>query len=151
MWTSFRHFSFSRKNFTIPRQVKCLQNLQTQNVSLAHGTVAWQADAKRQGEGLLTLSVRVKPGKSTTAIRQDSDSGGIVVELAAQARDGEANAELVREIAYTFQTPKDSVRIVAGHKSKDKTLSIRLGNGRVSSAEDAAQLVLRCCAAVPAP
>ena len=69
----------------------------------------------------ITVSVTVKPGKATTAFF-DRD-GELIVELNAQAKDNEANNELVRAMAKALKIAKSDVTLVSGAKNRNKVLA----------------------------
>ncbi len=48
----------------------------------------------------------------------------IVVNLRSPAREGKANAELVKRLAKLLGISTSSIRLVSGHKTKDKTFLI---------------------------
>ena len=101
------------------------------NDSTATATTAVSESAHR-------ISVSAVPGSSTTAVVSvDPDGGDVRVRLAAPPRDGEANAELVRFIASVVGVRKSDVTLVAGHRSRSKTVEIRADG--VLSAEDLLQ------------
>lgn len=77
-------------------------------------------------ESVHRISVSAVPGSSSTAVVSvDPDGGGVRVRLAAAPRDGEANAELVRFIASVIGVRRSDVSLVAGHRSRSKTVEIR--------------------------
>ena len=49
----------------------------------------------------------------------------IVVNLSSPAREGKANSELIKKIAKALSISTSSITLVAGHKSKEKTLLIQ--------------------------
>ena len=46
------------------------------------------------------------------------------VDLAAPPRDGEANAEITQYIAKLLGVPKAAVKLISGHKNREKVLSV---------------------------
>jgi uncharacterized protein (TIGR00251 family) len=54
------------------------------------------------------------------------EGGRIMVGLASKPVRGKANAELIKKLAKHFDVPASNIKIVAGHKSKDKIVEITL-------------------------
>ncbi len=76
--------------------------------------------------GLVLFDVVVTPSAARTEIRgTDPWRHGVVVRVAAKPTEGAANAELVRFLAHHLGVPPSSIRIVAGHRSRRKTVGIR--------------------------
>ncbi|TPX47337.1 hypothetical protein SeMB42_g03363 [Synchytrium endobioticum] len=76
-------------------------------------------------DGGVKITVHVKPGAKTTQVT-DVTNDAVGISLAAQAREGEANQELIGFLSETLGVKKYEVSIIAGHKSREKT--IRVGN-----------------------
>ena len=75
----------------------------------------------REVEGHLVLEVVVAPGAARTEVRgEDPWRRALRIRVAAPARAGEANAELVRFLAERLRVPPSSVRIVSGARSNRK-------------------------------
>jgi len=71
----------------------------------------------------MQISVRVKPGiKGATRLEKQED-GSFTAFLHARAHDGEANKALIELVSDTFGVPKTAITIVAGAKSRNKTIS----------------------------
>jgi uncharacterized protein (TIGR00251 family) len=73
------------------------------------------------GEVLLTLYVQ--PGAGRTGFAGTFD-GVPKLRLAARARDGEANDELVRFLSRSLRVPRTSIEIVSGSRSRRKRVRI---------------------------
>jgi uncharacterized protein (TIGR00251 family) len=71
----------------------------------------------------LRLAVWVSPGAARSEIVGAAD-GRLRVRLAAPAREGRANEELVRLLAKTLGVPRRQVELVAGEGSRRKDLRI---------------------------
>jgi len=71
----------------------------------------------------MLLSVRVIPRSSRSAIT-GTRGAAILIRLAAPPVEGAANDALIDFLAETFGRPRRDVSIVAGHKSRDKRVSI---------------------------
>ncbi len=79
-------------------------------------------DAARR---MVLFDLVVTPSAARTEIRgTDPWRHGIVLRVAAKATEGAANAELLRFLAQRLGLPPSSVRIVAGHRSRRKTIGI---------------------------
>jgi len=48
----------------------------------------------------------------------------IVINLKSPARDGKANSELLKRLAKVLAISTGSIKLIAGHKSKEKTLLV---------------------------
>jgi len=76
--------------------------------------------------GVVLLDVVVTPSAARTEIRgTDPWRHGIVVRVAAKPTEGAANAELLRFLADRLGLPPSAIRIVAGHRSRRKTVAVR--------------------------
>ncbi|KAI8926287.1 hypothetical protein BC831DRAFT_457235 [Entophlyctis helioformis] len=74
-------------------------------------------------DGAVKVAAHVKPGaKASQVVETAGDAVGI--QLAAPARDGEANQEFLRFMADTLGVRKHQLSLIAGHKSRDKVLRI---------------------------
>ncbi|HYM39557.1 MAG TPA: DUF167 domain-containing protein [Thermoplasmata archaeon] len=85
--------------------------------------------------GSILLDLVVTPSAARTEFRGvDPWRHGIVVRVAAKPTEGAANAELLRFLAQHLEVPPSALRIVGGHRSHRKTVSIRgLSKERVES------------------
>jgi len=72
----------------------------------------------------LTFAVRVVPRASSSGIVGEHD-GALRVRVAAPPVEGEANRELIKVLAKSFELPQNAVEIVSGTNSKSKTVRIR--------------------------
>jgi uncharacterized protein (TIGR00251 family) len=70
------------------------------------------------------IRVSVRPNCRTEEIKERPD-GPLLVKVKAPAREGKANAAVIRAVARHFGVPRTTVTIVAGHKGRTKTLEIR--------------------------
>lgn len=76
--------------------------------------------------GAVLLDVVVTTSAVRTEIRgTDPWRHGIVIRVAAKPTEGAANAELLRFLARRLDLPPSAIRIVAGHRSRRKTVSIQ--------------------------
>ena len=70
------------------------------------------------------LRVLVKPrSKEKKLVAQFSDEQ-IIINLSSPAREGKANTELVKKLCKSLKLSTTAVTIVAGQKSREKTLLI---------------------------
>ncbi len=77
-------------------------------------------------DGVITFSVKARPGAHKTELRDVLEDGTIKVNVAAAPEDGKANAELVDFLAEGLGIPKDHVEIRAGQTSPRKTIRITM-------------------------
>lgn len=77
----------------------------------------WESDAGT------FLKIYVKP-KSRKRIFLEFFDNEITVNLQSPAKNGKANAELLKKLSKLFHMSIGSLRIVSGHKSKTKTIFI---------------------------
>ena len=71
----------------------------------------------------MKYSVLVKP-KSKLESVEIIDSRKLVAKINAVPTKGEANLKLIEVLAKYFKVPKSNIRIVSGHKSKNKIIEI---------------------------
>lgn len=74
-------------------------------------------------DGQICVKVLAKPGAKQSIIT-DISSDGVGVQIAAPARDGEANEELVRYLAEALNVKKTSVSLDKGSKSRQKVVTV---------------------------
>ncbi len=72
----------------------------------------------------LLVTVRVQPGAQRTEVMGTMADGSLKVRLKAPPVRGEANRELVSLLAGRFGVAEAAVRIVRGHTSRIKLVSI---------------------------
>ncbi|HIH00737.1 TPA: YggU family protein [Thermoplasmata archaeon] len=88
----------------------------------------------REVTGGSLIQIIVSPGaKSTEAKGVDAWRGALQVRVAAEPRDGEANAELVKYLSEKLSVPHGDIRIVKGSKSHGKSVFVPLTPGDVRS------------------
>ena len=78
---------------------------------------------RSSAEGAL-LEIYVQPKSSKNEL-VGIHQGSLKIRLTAPPVEGEANKECVKFLAKLLGVPKSDIRIVQGHKSRQKTLSIR--------------------------
>lgn len=71
----------------------------------------------------LTFAVHVTARASRSKIGGEHD-GALRVRIAAPPVEGAANRELTKLLAKAFKLPQNAVEIIAGHRSKHKTIRI---------------------------
>ena len=69
------------------------------------------------------VTVRVIPRAAKPGLAGTRD-GAVLVRLASPPVDGAANAELIEVIARAFDVPRRAVDIVAGERSRTKSVRI---------------------------
>ena len=74
-------------------------------------------------DGKLAFKIQVVPRASLSEIVGEYN-GALRVRIAAPPVDGAANKELVRTLARAFNVSRSAVRIVSGHNSKLKQVSV---------------------------
>jgi len=85
------------------------------------GTGGIPGTSSRNG---IVISVRVEPRSSRSCVagvRGDS----LTVKVTAPPVGGEANRPLVELLSEHFEVPKSHVRILRGHRSRNKLVEIR--------------------------
>ncbi len=70
------------------------------------------------------LRVIARPNSKEKNFVAEISSEGIVVNLKSPAKEGKANSELLRRMAKLLRVSTGNIRLVTGHKSKEKTLLI---------------------------
>jgi uncharacterized protein len=69
------------------------------------------------------LTIRVRPGASTTAVGGAHD-GALVVRVAARAVDGQATEAALAAVADAFGVRRRAVELVSGSTSRTKVVDI---------------------------
>lgn len=77
----------------------------------------------KKGDNAITLTLRVTPRSSRTGFSGKTDRG-LKLQVKAPPVEGAANTECVNFLAGTFQVPKTAVRVIRGHKSREKVFEI---------------------------
>lgn len=74
----------------------------------------------------MEFDIRVHPRSSRNAIEVDGErpDAKIIVRVTAPPEDGKANDVVIALLAKRLRVPKRSVRIVRGHRSRDKRISV---------------------------
>jgi uncharacterized protein (TIGR00251 family) len=84
------------------------------------------ADCFRISGASILLAVKAAPGASKSRVAGIS-GGRLRISIAAAAEDGRANEELRSFLAKTLGCPRKDIALVAGEKSRLKTLGLPLG------------------------
>ncbi|MHA2383598.1 MAG: DUF167 domain-containing protein [Candidatus Thorarchaeota archaeon] len=71
------------------------------------------------------LKVNVRPKSQEKSLVAEMSPEVIVVNLKSPAREGKANSELVKRMAKALSVSSSSITLVAGHKSREKTLLVQ--------------------------
>lgn len=72
----------------------------------------------------MKVDVRVKPGSKKGSLVQPSLTGELLVYVSEPAVEGRANRAVIEILADYYDVPKSHVRIVGGHKSRNKIVNI---------------------------
>lgn len=78
---------------------------------------------RRLTDSSVALSIHAKPGAKISQLIGISENV-LDVQISARAVDGAANAELIDFMASVLKIKKRQISIIAGEKSRDKTLQI---------------------------
>lgn len=70
------------------------------------------------------IKVIVRPNSRSKEFVSEMTAEAVHLNLTGPAREGKANIELVKRMAKTLGVTTGSISIVAGHKSRDKTLLV---------------------------
>ena len=74
---------------------------------------------KQTPDGIV-VNLKISPNAKKNEIIKDGDI--IKVKITAQPIDGKANKALVEYLSKNFKIPKNSIKILKGETSKDKTV-----------------------------
>ena len=83
-----------------------------------HKAAIWETE-----DGVF-LRVLVRPKSTLKQLISDVNSDAVVVNLKSPAREGKANTELIKRMSKALGISTGNIRLVAGHKSREKTLLI---------------------------
>jgi uncharacterized protein (TIGR00251 family) len=79
---------------------------------------------KEKGEAY--FNVKVRPSAAISRIVEELADETIKIDLAAPAREGQANAELIKFLAKELAVSRASIKIVSGKTSRDKLIKIEI-------------------------
>jgi len=80
------------------------------------------------------LTIDASPGASRSeVVGVNQWRGALRIKVAAAAREGEANEELVRFLAERLCVPRKSIRILSGERSSIKTVFVPLAADRATA------------------
>jgi len=71
----------------------------------------------------LKIPVKVKPGSTSEGISREGHS--FLVKVKEPPREGKANQAAIKLLAAYFGVPKSQVRILSGHRSRNKIVEIK--------------------------
>ena len=71
------------------------------------------------------IVVTVRPNSKEKEFVQEISDNEIVLNLSGPAREGKANTELVKRLSKFLNLSSSDIVIVAGHKSRKKTLLLQ--------------------------
>lgn len=69
------------------------------------------------------LNIKVQPRSRKRGIEK-TDTGEYKVRVLSPPTKGEANKEVIETVADHFDLPSSSVKIVKGHKSRNKLIAL---------------------------
>ena len=88
----------------------------------------------RAHESGCALTIDASPGASRSeVVGVNWWRGALRVKIAAAAREGEANEELVRFLAERLSVPRKSIRMLSGERSSVKTVFVPLAPDRATA------------------
>ncbi|MFX1441043.1 MAG: DUF167 domain-containing protein [Promethearchaeota archaeon] len=70
------------------------------------------------------LKVLVKPKSTQNRLISNVNPDAVVVNLKSPAREGKANVELLKRMSKVLGISTGNIKLVSGHKSREKTLLI---------------------------
>ncbi len=70
------------------------------------------------------LKVIVRPKSRERDFVVEISPEVIIINLKSPAREGKANSELLKRLAKVLAISTSSIKLIAGHKSKEKTLLV---------------------------
>jgi uncharacterized protein (TIGR00251 family) len=70
------------------------------------------------------IKVVVKPNSKSKEFIAEITSEAVFLNLSRPAREGKANAELIKRMAKTLGITTNAIVLIAGHKKREKTLLI---------------------------
>ncbi|TFG30352.1 DUF167 domain-containing protein [Candidatus Thorarchaeota archaeon] len=70
------------------------------------------------------LRVLVRPNSKNKELIEEINPDFISINLAAPAKEGKANTELVKRLSKLLKISTSSIKLVVGHKSREKVLLI---------------------------
>jgi uncharacterized protein (TIGR00251 family) len=71
------------------------------------------------------LKVMVRPKSRERILVAEISPEIIIINLKSPAREGKANSELVKRMAKALSISTSSIDLIAGHKSREKTLLVQ--------------------------
>lgn len=70
------------------------------------------------------LKVLVRPKSTQKQLISDINPDAVVVNLKSPAREGKANTELLKRMSKLLGVSTGNIKLMSGHKSREKTLLI---------------------------
>ncbi|MFH0890847.1 MAG: DUF167 domain-containing protein [Candidatus Liptonbacteria bacterium] len=71
----------------------------------------------------MRIKVRIKPSSRVEEVAE-LPGGALKISVREPAREGGANEAVVRAVATHFKTPPSRVKIIRGHKGRNKILEV---------------------------
>jgi uncharacterized protein len=84
-------------------------------------------DALKESSQGVILSLHVIPGSSQTVfpVMYNQWRRALEMKVQAQAKDNEANSEVLETIARFFKLAKNDVLLMSGEKNREKTIRLK--------------------------
>ncbi|MHA1216955.1 MAG: DUF167 domain-containing protein [Candidatus Thorarchaeota archaeon] len=70
------------------------------------------------------IRVIVRPSSKSRRLIDEVGDDYVSINLRSPAKEGKANTELIKRLAKTLGISSSAIRILSGHKSRDKALVI---------------------------
>ncbi len=77
-----------------------------------------------QEEGILMLSLRVRPQAPETRFKEVMSDGSIKMDVAGAAEGGKANAELMAFLMRELQVPRAKIDLLSGQSNRRKLVRV---------------------------
>ena len=86
---------------------------------------------KASGKGCV-IAIDAVPGAPRSEIGDVNPwRGALQIRIAAEAKEGEANSQLVQFLAERLHIPRDSIRVLKGERSHHKLVFVDLSKEKV--------------------
>ncbi len=72
---------------------------------------------------MMKISIKVKAGTKRESVKKTGENQ-YIVEVKAPPVEGKANKAVIKLLSEYFHVPKSRIRIISGHKSKNKIVEI---------------------------
>lgn len=72
----------------------------------------------------MKINIKVKPNSRQEAV-EEAGAGSLLLKVNAPAREGKANAAVLRLLSAYLNIPKSRISIIRGSSGRDKVVEIR--------------------------